>query len=312
MMTQYLFTEITSCETSACASVTDYITQVASFNQVYPMVYRAAQRNPTENLISLMASDINSESSIEKMDIFNYAVSKLSSSESAALDAVNLANSIISANCDFQNGSPTSLMDYFSADTNMPSESEIYQLLATLNLFNEDMLAGLDLNRIMACRMAQSTLPISEQAIILLTRMSNQSISTISPSTYSEYASVILGYFKMGYTPVEIKNTLGSVPEEISIILRAMDSTHFSMQGEQLWNKRLNILLPEGLSEIQHLAGLHLVAEGYHENMQSVKSINRLINGLGENILEVDFIVNDMVEILEASGRFIKVLTYAG
>ena len=305
MMTQYLFTEITSCETSACASVIDYITQVASFNQVYPMVYRAAQRNPTENLVSLMAGDINSESSIEKMDIFNYAVSKLSESQSAAVDAVNLANSFISSNCDFQNGSPTSLMDYFSADTNIPSESEIYQLLATLNLFNEQLLTGLDLNRIMACRMAQSTLPISEQAIILLTRMPNQSISTISPSTYSEYAAIILGYFKMGYSPIEIQNTLGSVPEEISIILRSMDSTHFSQQdGEQLWNKSLNILLPEGLSEIQHLAGLHLVAEAYHENMQSIKSINRLINGLGENILEVDFIFNDVVEILESSGRF--------
>ena len=84
-------------------------------------------------------------------------------------------------------------------------------------------------------------------------------------------------------------------------ILSGPRCSQLPQEGEQLWNKSLNILLPEGLSEIQHLAGLHLVAEAYHENMQSIKSINRLINGLGENILEVDFIVNDMVEILESS-----------
>ena len=60
-------------------------------------------------------------------------------------------------------------------------------------------------------------------------------------------------------------------------------------------------MLPESLSELQHLSGLKLVTEAYHSEYSSVKMLNRLINGLGENVLEVDFIVNDMIEILQAS-----------
>ena len=137
--------------------------------------------------------------------------------------------------------------------------------------------------------------------------MPNQSIITISPSTYSEYAAVILGYFKMGYSPIEIQNTLGSVPEEISIILRSMDSTHFSPQeGEQLWNKSLNILLPEGLYKIQHLAGLHLVAEAYHENMQSIKSINRLTMVLEKMISKLTSLSTTWLKFLNHQSTLVS------
>merc|ERR1712106_20780 len=287
----YLFSEVSTCTTDACNAVLDLI----PYPETYPTVYHAAMVNPTEKAISNIMDDIQAAPTTEKIDLL---ADILVEHESDIFK--QRADSMVNTQCSFDRTTST-LTGYFQSTSGSLDENELFTWLQIANRNG----AMLSIDKMFACIGQQSTKPIVEQAIMNLARQipADVLVQKITPRNISQMSAMVLGLFENNHSSHDIQQLFASAGmsnELINILLTSLDQTH-TTADRQLWYERVPIELPESLGQIQFLSGLTFISEAGSRNMAAVEVINRLVNGNGENVLEVDFLVNDMYEIMKLS-----------
>jgi len=297
LLLNYLFTEIASCTSEACFAVIDSI----PYPEAYPAVYHAALINPTQKAIDTIMNDIYNNPTTEKVDLLADIASQIGEGQREQSDLIisHKLDSMINDQCSFD-AAPTTLAGYFQSTTRSLDENELFTWLQMANKIE----APLSIEKMLACVGQSSTKPIAEQAILnlALTLSPSDLVTKINPRSMSQLSAMVLALTERhGMKPVEIQQLFESYSisiEALNILLTTLDSTH-APADTSLWNEEIPISLPESLSQIQFLSGLTLTTQGGSRNMAAVEVINRLSNGMGENVLEIDLIVNDMYEILQ-------------
>ena len=132
--TEYFLQKFTQNFRSVISSVAQ---ELVNLNfKIYPLVYRALQRNPDLALLQLAASDFISLPSQEKVDILYFAVENLKEDFDAEIGGilVNVANRVIPKDCSFYSDVPSSVFEYFEETPGAAlSEAEIFSVLNMLN-----------------------------------------------------------------------------------------------------------------------------------------------------------------------------------
>ena len=291
----YLFAEVANCQTAACTGALDYLAASGQF-EAYPILYRAAIKNSSPKVLEAILNDITRDPSTEKVDLLADILSSnniISSSE-----FTSLAYKMIPDDCSFTT-TPSTLAGYFHESAQL-DESALATWLKLANDFNVE----LPQYKMYACMRQVSSKPIAEQAIVnLASTLVPEEFVMLAEQTenFSQLSAMVYGLFRYGIEPMEIQRLFsnkGYLSDDLAILISTLGLTH-SPADTTLWSHSMPISLPQSLAEIQQLSDLTLSSTAGSRNGAAIEVINRLRNGLGEDILEVDFIVNDMFEIMQ-------------
>ena len=298
----YLFTELAQCESAACNTAMGYLLKSGTM-PVYPSVYRALQlqKNPTELLVQLVASDIAASSSVEKLNILLSALKRVELSDYQTI--INMLSTVI-GNCATVTEEFT-FLGYFTTQRET-TETEMVLALRIAQMISAE--AGVLLDNISQCLSYNGPATIRENAIITIAPfMSTEALLALVPaSSRRTTAAIIVGVREArAISATELHRVFSEVYGElsgeklfISQMLIAMDNTEATENYHLI--KELRLPVPTFMEEIELLSGLRLVTSVVSTGA-AVTIKSELLNGENLRLVEGDLIINSMYEMMKHS-----------
>lgn len=176
----------------------------------------------------------------QKLDIVYYALKESSNLPDPSF-MIEIANQLINPKCQVQQDQPSSISAYFRKERKL-TESELFFVLSMLNLesVSNKNLAGIDLDKMFQCAFYKSeTLPIAEQAIILLARLHpNQAIEHVTLDSHSKTVAFISGLLRNGESPAYIQDMFQQNEKYSDFVSIILNHAIKSNNEETIFNKQ--------------------------------------------------------------------------